>query len=115
MNNNLKSQIIPITKLRPTLKQISSFPERRRPTINVPIVNPFLMWNENLATTKESAFLQGYMKGIRWTKKTYKEPQTGLSSPDQNPLGDFKDDLVETLKEAFVLGFIQATSEKINK
>ncbi len=111
MNNNLKNQKIPVVTLRPSFRNLNSFPEksgRKNPTINIPIVNPFTMWNENLASTKEAAFLQGYMMGIRLSKKTYKQISTGLSSPTENPLGDFKDELVETLKEAFVLGFIQA-------
>jgi hypothetical protein len=111
MNGNLKNQNIPITKLRPSLRSLDSFPdrpERRRPMINIPIINPFKMWNDKLASTKEAAFLQGYMMGIRLSKKTYKEVTNGLSSPTENPLGDFKDELVETIKEAFVLGFIQA-------
>lgn len=111
MNNNLKHQKIPVTTLRPSFRNLDTFPEKsskKQYIINVPIVNPFNMWNDKLASTKESAFLQGYMMGIRFSKKTYKEVTNGLSSPTENPLGDFKDDSVETNKEAFVLGFIQA-------
>ena len=105
MNNNLKLSKIPITLKRPSLKPLEGFPERRRPTINVPIINPFTMWKDSFASTKESAFLQGLMMGMRKVNK--KAPIDKLSSPDENPLGDFNDSLVETLKEAFVLGFIQ--------
>lgn len=111
MNNNLKNQNIPVVKLRPSFRHLDSFPEKpdkKRPSINIPVVNPFTMWNDKFASTKEAAFLQGYMMGIRLSKKTYKEVSNGLSSPTENPLGDFKDEMVETLKEAFVLGFIQA-------
>lgn len=108
MNNNLKNQNIPITRLRPSFRHLDEFPSKKQSVINIPIINPFRMWNDNLASTKEAAFLQGYMMGIRISKKTYKEVTNGLSSPTENPLGDFKDDLVETNKEAFVLGFIQA-------
>lgn len=103
MNNNLKLDKIPVTLKRPSLKTLE--PERRRPTINVPIINPFAMWKESFASTKEGAFLQGLMMGMRKINK--KAPIDKLSSPDENPLGDFNDSLVETLKEAFVLGFIQ--------
>jgi hypothetical protein len=111
MNNNLKHQKIPVVTLRPSFRHLDSFPEkpdRKRSVINVPIINPFAMWNDKLASTKEAAFLQGYMMGIRISKKTYKEITNGLSSPTENPLGDFRDELIETIKEAFVLGFIQA-------
>jgi len=110
MNGNLKKQNIPVTKLRPSFRTLDPFPEKseKKRIINIPIINPFKMWNDKLASTKEAAFLQGYMIGIRLSKKTYREITNGLSSPTENPLGDFKDELVETNKEAFVLGFIQA-------
>lgn len=111
MNGNLKNQNIPIIKKRPSFRTLDPFPERpekKKSVINIPIINPFIMWNDKLASTKEAAFLQGYMMGIRISKKTYREVANGLSSPTENPLGDFKDELVETIKEAFVLGFIQA-------
>lgn len=105
MNNNSKNQIIPIILKRPSLRTLEDLPERRRPVINVPIINPFAMWRDSFASTKESAFLQGLMRGMKIANK--KAPKDTLASPVENPLGDFNDNLVETLKEAFVLGFIQ--------
>lgn len=105
MNNNLKTNEIPITIKRPSLRNLEDLPERRRPVINVPIINPFAMWKESFASTKEGAFLQGFLMGIKITNK--KTTRNKLSSPVENPLGDFNNNLVDNLKEAFVLGFIQ--------
>lgn len=105
MNNNLNNKTIPIILKKPTLRNLEDFPERRRPVINVPIVNPFAMWKESFASTKEGAFFQGLMMGMKIANK--KVIKDKLSSPVENPLGNFNDNLVETLKEAFVLGFVQ--------
>jgi hypothetical protein len=109
MNKNLNAHV-PIINKRPSLKELGDFPERRRPLINFPLINPYKLWNENLASTKEGGFLQGYMRGVRESGKTYKNEK--ISTPTENLLGEFSDDLVETIKEAFILGFIQGISRK---
>ena len=114
MNNNKKSQNIPIIVKRPSLKiGLDSDFQRKQPMINLPIVNPFAMWNDKLASTKEGAYLLGHSRGIRLSKRTFSELKNGISSPHENLLGEFTDQLADTLtlKECFVLGFIQGINK----
>jgi len=110
MNNNKKNLDIPIIVKRPSLKLgLDSDVQIRKPMVNFPIVNPFAMWNDKLATEKESAFMQGYTRAIRISKRTFSDLRNSLSAPSENLLGEFTEQLKETLslKECFVLGFIQ--------
>ncbi len=114
MNNNINKKEIPIILKKPSLNVSSVDVQRRRPLIPLVIVNPFTMWNDKLASTKEGAYLQGYNRGLRSSGRTFSELKNGLSSPGENPLGEFTESLAETLtlKESFVLGFIQGINRK---
>lgn len=110
MNNNLKDQKPSVIIKRPSL-QLEVPKDRLPPMVNLKILNPFLAWNDKLASTKEGNYLAGYMKGLKDSKKRYKEMKNSLSSPAVNILGEFNDSLIETNKEAFVLGYIQGINK----
>jgi hypothetical protein len=110
MNNNKKNVDIPIIIKKPSMKRgFDSDVQIRKPMLNYPIVNPFSMWNDKLATEKESAYLQGYNRAIRLSKRSFSELRNSISSPSENLLGEFTEELKETLtlRECFVLGFVQ--------
>jgi len=110
MNNNKKEITVIVKKPTKRPGELPPFPERRRPVINSPIINPFVIWNDDLASTKEGAFLQGYMRGLTYSRRHFakeRKKANEIASPAENLLGDWKEELAETLKEHFVLGFLQ--------
>jgi hypothetical protein len=109
MNNKEINNIPVIVKKpnKPKRKSLEDLPDERYQKLQ--IINPYDYYNPNLAEDCNGMYIQGYITGInqarRFTSRRIKSP---LNRPGLDFLGNWKEDMVSSKKEHFIVGFTTA-------